>query len=159
MKINKEYINEYRKIMQTTNLQRGYQEFIKLFRYLKIYFEKELKEYTFTSNIVENNMDYSYFQFTNKELKVKGLKIVISFVHKEFDYEVWLSGFNRDIQNKYFKILEEKNHKYTLTNDPNRTDYILKTNIISNYDYDNLEDMLKQMKNSVTEFINDLTNL
>ncbi len=84
MEVNKEYINEYKKIMKTTNIQKGYQELIKFFRYLKIYLEKELKEYTFAGNIVENSMDYSYFQFTNKKLKSNGLKIVIAFVHKVF---------------------------------------------------------------------------
>ncbi len=76
---------------------------------------------------------------------------------KYFNYEIWLSGFNRDIQNKYFKILKEKSQKYTLTNNPNKTDYILKTDINSNHDYDNLHELLKQMKVSITEFISDLT--
>lgn len=155
MKVNNEYINEYKEIIQTTELQRGYQEFIKFFRYLRINLEKQFNEYTFTGNIVENGMDYSYFQFTNKKLKSKGLKIVIAFVHKNFSYEVWLSGFNRNIQNEYFNMLVKTHQKYTLTNNPNRTDYILKTNIISNYNYDNLDELLKEMKLSITKFIND----
>lgn len=159
MKVNKEYIKSYKEIIQTTDLQRGYQEFIKFFRYLRIYLEKEFKEYTFTGNIVENNMDYSYFQFTNKELKIKGLKIVIAFVHNKFNYEVWLSGFNRNIQNEYFNTLKNKHQNYILTNNPNRTDYILKANIIANYDYDNLDELLKEMKTSIAEFINDLKTL
>ncbi len=40
--ININYIEEYKNIMKNTNLQKGYQEIIKLFRYLKIYFEKEM---------------------------------------------------------------------------------------------------------------------
>ena len=33
--INTKYIEEYKKIIQTTNLQRGYQELIKFFRHLR----------------------------------------------------------------------------------------------------------------------------
>lgn len=153
MKINGDYIKEYRSILQTTNLQKGYQEFVKFFRYLKTYLEKEMQEYTFTNNIVENNMDYSYFQFTNQELKSSGLKIVIAFVHRDFDYEVWLSGINRKIQNNYYGHLKSKPQKYTLTDNPNRTDYILKTKIIENCNYDDLEQLLFQMKINIADFI------
>ena len=82
--INTNYIEEYKKIIQTTNLQKGYQEIIKFFRYLRNYLQKEMNDFYFTGNIVENNMDYSYFQFTNENLKKKGLKIVFVFLHKEF---------------------------------------------------------------------------
>lgn len=156
MDINGKFIDEYKEIMQNTNLQRGYQEFIKFFRYLRIYLEKETMGFTFTGNIVENNMDYSYFQFTNNELKTKGLKIVIVFVHKDFNYEIWLSGINRNIQNKYFDDLKKSKKQYALTDNPNRTDYILKTNIIANYDYDNLDKLLNEMKTSINEFIDNI---
>lgn len=102
MKTNGNYIMEYKNIIQSTNLKKGYQEFIKFFRYLRAYLAKELKDYNFTSNIVENNMDYSYFQFTNQKLKAKGLKIVVAFDHQKFIYEVWLSGINRKVQTAYY---------------------------------------------------------
>lgn len=86
--INIEYISEYKEIIKNTNLQKGYQEFIKVFKYLRVNLEKEMPDFKFTGNIVENNMDYSYFQFTNNQLKEKGLKIVFTFVHKTFTYEI-----------------------------------------------------------------------
>ena len=153
MKINKDYINDYKDIIKTTNLQKGYQEFIKFFRYLKIYLEKELNNYYFTGNIVENNMDYSYFQFTNKELKSRGLKIVIAFIHQDFNYEVWLSGINRNIQNKYYNEVQNKLQKYVITSNPNRTDYIIKSTLVNNPDYDDLDKLLLEIKTNIAEFI------
>ena len=44
--INKNYIEEYKKIIQTTNLQKGYQEIIKFFRYLRNYLQKEMNDFT-----------------------------------------------------------------------------------------------------------------
>ncbi len=153
MKINKDYINDYKDIIKNTNLQKGYQEFIKFFRYLKIYLEKELNNYYFTGNIVENNMDYSYFQFTNKELKSRGLKIVIAFIHQDFNYEVWLSGINRNIQNKYYNEVQNKLQKYVITSNPNRTDYIIKSTLVNNPDYDDLDKLLLEIKTNIAEFI------
>ena len=66
MIINKKYINDYKELIRTTNLQKGYQEFIKFFRYLRSYLEKEFSGYAFSGSIVENAMDYSYFQFTQQ---------------------------------------------------------------------------------------------
>ncbi len=59
MKINANYINEYKKLIQSTNLQKGYQEFVKFFRGLRTYLSGNMSDYKFTGNIVENNMDYS----------------------------------------------------------------------------------------------------
>ncbi len=156
IKINSNYISDYKKIIQTTNLQNGYQEFIKFFRYLRTYLEKEMSEYIFTSNIIENNMDYSYFQFTSKKLKSKNLKIVIAFIHQKFDYEIWLSGINRKTQNYYYDNLKNEVLKYNLTNNPNKTDYILRTKILNECDYNNIELTVGEIKLSIEDFINNI---
>lgn len=134
--------------------KKGYQEFIKFFRYLRIYLEQALPEYEFTSNITENNMDYSYFQFTNRELKAKGIKYVVAFVHLSFNYEVWLSGFNRKIQKElYSKIKNQKPNNYLLTDNPNSTDYVLKNLIVENCDYNELDQLLHEMKSGIVKFL------
>ncbi len=157
IEINSKYINDYKNIVQTTNLQNGYQEFIKFFRYLRTYLEKEMNNYDFTNNIVENNMDYSYFQFTNQNLKSRNLKIVIAFIHKKFKYEIWLSGINRKVQLNYFEFLKEKSLLYILTNNPNKTDYILKSEISGIYNYDDLEQLLIRIKVSIEEFVRNIS--
>ncbi len=153
MKINGKYIDEYKRIIQTTDLQKGYQEFIGFFRYLRIYLEQDMPEYEFTNSIVENNMDYSYFQFTNGKLKAKGLKYVISFVHLTFDYEIWLSGMNRKVQKELHNRLKDQQQKYRLTDNPNRTDFVLKNRIIDSCDYNDLDFLLSEMKTNIVDFI------
>ena len=71
MKINSNFINEYKKLVKSTNLQKGYQEFIKFFKGLRSYLSGNMTEYKFKANIVENNMDYSYFQFIGSKLQSK----------------------------------------------------------------------------------------
>jgi hypothetical protein len=152
MKINSAYINEYKKILQSTNLQRGYQEFVKFFRGFRAYLADHLSEYKFTGNIVENNMDYSYFQFSKDDLQSKGLKYVIAFTHHRFEYEIWLSGMNRKIQINYHSQLSKANHKYAMSPDPKRFDYILKEKLFDEVNYDNCEELFDTAINHIKAF-------
>lgn len=95
---NLNLLNAYRDLLLTTNLQEAYQEFIRLFRYLRSTLERQLPDYRFQSSISENAMEYAYFSFTNSMLKEMRLKLSVVFVHKTFQLEVWLSGVNRTIQ-------------------------------------------------------------
>jgi hypothetical protein len=123
---------------------------------LRTYLQKELPEFSFTGNIVENNMDYSYFQFTNEALKSRALKIVIAFVHGEFTYQIWLSGMNRETQRKHYEELKKKDHPYTLTNNPDKTDYILKAELIGEPNYNDIEGLMKTIKVNAVEFIHNV---
>jgi hypothetical protein len=156
---NGDYISEYKRLIQTTNLQKGYQEFVKFFRQLRTFLQNELPEYAFTGNIVENNMDYSYFQFTDEYLKSKGLKIVIAFVHADFDFQIWLSGMNRKIQSEQYEILKSKQHPFALTENPNKTDYILKMKLIDDCNYNDVEGQFIIMKDNTVGFIRDIKRL
>lgn len=158
MKFNRDLLNEYKTLLQTTDLIEAYQEFIKLFRFLRIELEKTMTEYRFQGNIAENGMDYSYFLFWNEELKSKGLKIAVVFVHRDFRFEVWVSGFNRKYQSKYYDILKDKEIPFELTSSPTKTDYILRVpadiSDISNGDY--VVEKIKSISDELLIFIKHL---
>ena len=61
--------------MQTTNIQESYQEIIKFIKHIRANLVIQMDDYDFSSKVVENQMDFSYFQATKKALKEKGLKI------------------------------------------------------------------------------------
>lgn len=48
MKFNSAYLKDYERLMKNTNLQKGYQEFCKLFRYIKIKLEKAYPTFPFS---------------------------------------------------------------------------------------------------------------
>lgn len=157
MKFNIELLNDYRRLIQTTNLQESYQEFIALFRYIRVEMEKQLPEYKFQGNIAENSMDYSYFQFTNDELKKKGLKIAVVFVHRDFQFEIWLSGFNRSIQCQYCKIWSNAIVPFELTDNPKKQDYILRIPCRDNLDLADGSCVVLELKKTIfnlLEFLN-----
>lgn len=158
MKINFAYINEYKTLIQTTQIQRDYQELIKFFRLLRTQLSAQMPEYKFTSNIVENAMDYAYFQFTNTELHAKGLKIVIVFVHKTCLFEIWLSGLNRKIQNDFHNKLSSKKISYELSNDPNKFDYIAKLALVDDSNFDDIKKITQNIKINTNQFIKSVEN-
>lgn len=146
MNFDVDLLSEYKELLQTTNLRESYQEFIKLFRYIRVALEKSMPEYKFQGNIVENGMDYSYFLFTNKNLKEKGLKMAVVFAHSNFQFEVWLSGYNRNYQSKYYDLLKGKNIPFELTDNPTRKDYILRVKLEESVDLSDESLLIKEIK-------------
>ena len=119
-------LETYRTLLQTTDLQKAYQEFVRLFRFLKNELERQLPNFRFQSNITENAMDYAYFSFTNPALKEKGLKLVVAFDHRNFRLEVWLSGVNRTAQCRWVERWNACPPPMELTPDPNHTDFVVR---------------------------------
>jgi len=153
MNFNRQALNAYKKLIETTDLQEGYQEFIKLFRFLRTELKKELPAYDFSGQIVENNMDFAYFQLTDSELKAKGIKIQVVFVHKIFRFEVWVSGYNRKIQCAYYEKLKTQTIPYVLNNNPNQVDYIIKKPLNESLDLGDGFGVLNVIKASVLESV------
>ena len=153
MKFDSDLLLTYKRLLQTTELEKSYQEFVRLFRYLRIELEKQLTDCKFQGAVVENAMDYSYFQFTNGSLKKKGLKLAVAFVHRDFRFEVWLSGFNRKYQSRYFELLKNKQQPFSLTDDPKRTDYILRILLDTNMDLSDGERVLAEVSAAALELL------
>lgn len=119
-------LDTYRTLLQTTELQKAYQEFIRLFRFLRNELERQMPDFRFQSSITENAMDYAYFSFTNPALKEKGLKLVVAFDHKDFQLEVWLSGVNRTAQCRWAEHWNACPSHIELTRDPTHTDFVVR---------------------------------
>ena len=126
MKFDSSLLKTYRTLLETTDLQRAYQEFIRLFRYLRGELERQLTDCRFQSGISENAMDYAYFSFTNQTLRECGLKLAVAFVYKDFQLEVWLSGVNRDAQRRWASQLKNCPRPVEAAADPAHTDYLLR---------------------------------
>lgn len=126
MNFDSTLLETYRTLLQTTDLQNAYQEFIRLFRFLRNKLERQMPDFRFQSSITENAMDYAYFSFTDPGLKEKGLKLVVVFDHKNFRLEVWLSGVNRTAQCRWAKHWRACPSPMELTQEPNRTDFVVR---------------------------------
>lgn len=119
-------LETYRTLLQTTDLQKAYQEFIRLFRFLRNELERQMPDFRFQSSITENAMDYAYFSFADPGLKENGLKLVVVFDHRNFRLEVWLSGVNRTAQCRWAEQWSVCPPPMELTQDPNHTDFVIR---------------------------------
>lgn len=85
---------------------------------------------SFSSRAILRKMPWiipTFFQFTSQALKSRGLKIAVVFLHRQFRLEVWLSGVNRSSQKRWFPLLATKDCPFLRTENPERSDYILRT--------------------------------
>ncbi len=153
MEFDAKKIEVYKELLLTTQLQAGYQEFIKLLRYIRILLENELDSYEFSKSVVENHMEFSYFQLFNKELKEKGLKVQVVFVHKEFQFEVWVSGYNRKIQCAYYNQLRDVQSIYLLNDNPMKVNYIFKACLSNELDISNADLLISLLKEEILNII------
>lgn len=142
---------EYKHILETTTVQQGYQQVIQLIKYISAELEKELPEYTFMGRVVENQMDFSYFQATRESLKESGLKVQVVFIHSTCKFEVWISGYNRKIQSRYYKMLCNSECPFEVCSDPERNDFILKAPVEKEITTDTPEAIIAEIKGKVTE--------
>ncbi|HOZ88723.1 MAG TPA: hypothetical protein PK737_00615, partial [Bacilli bacterium] len=67
--------------------------------------------------------------------------------------EVWLSGINRKVLTAYYYQIKDQKQSYTLSDNPNKTDYIIKNEIIVKHNYNELEQFLKSFKDNIINFI------
>lgn len=149
MEFNDNLFLEYKNLLETTNIQECYQHVIKFINYLYLKLKNELNMYSFSSKVIENKMNFSYFQLTNQKLKELGLKIQVIFMHETCRFEIWLSGYNRKIQNKYYKIFNTIEFPFQLCINPNKDDYIIKLLINENLTVANIEKVIFEIKDRI----------
>lgn len=152
-----ESMNEYKKQLNRGYIQEAYQGLMVFFRGLRANFMKIYPEYPVSGSIYYGYMDMTYFSLFPESLKRRKLKIAIVFIHDTFKFEVWLSGSNRNVQTKYWKLLKESDwHKYHLASNPRAVDYVLDHILINNPDFSDLDSITRQIERGTLEFIRDV---
>ena len=151
MQFEQDLFKEYKRITETTNLQKCYQQILKLIRYISSKLEKEMPEYMFMGRVVENQMDFSYFQATTKSLKEAGLKIQVVFMHRTCEFEIWISGYSRKIQCSYYERLRYTECPFEMCATPERNDFIIKTVARKKITTDAPEVIIAEIKRKIVE--------
>lgn len=151
MQFEQDLFGEYKRIIETTDVQKCYQQILKLIRYISSKLEKEMPEYTFMGRVVENQMDFSYFQATKESLKAAGLKIQIVFMHRTCEFEVWISGYNRKIQCSYYERLRHTECPFEICTNPERNDFIIRAVARKTIVTDSPEAIIAEMKRKMAE--------
>jgi hypothetical protein len=150
-------IKEYKQLLVKGNIKTAYTGLMNYLEGLRTSLEKKYPDFYVSGNLQQGCMDYSYFYFFPKTLKQKQLKIVILFVHESFSFEVWLAGYNKAAQAKYWKKFKEANFtKYRMPTTLNGSDSILEQTLVTNADFCDVEVLTKQIESGSLKFIADI---
>jgi hypothetical protein len=153
-------IKEYRQQVAKGAVKTAYAGIIGYLEDLRLHLEKKYPNFYVSSSVQPGCMDNSYFYFSPKTLKQQKLKIVILFVHDSFRFEVWLAGYNKTVQEKYWKKFKDTGFsKYRMPSTLNGADSIVEHTLVDNADFSNLQALRKQIEDGTLRFIEDIEGL
>ena len=152
-----ESMEEFRRQLENGAIQEAYQGLMQYVRDLRTHFKVAYPQYPVSGSIYYGYMDMTTFSLFPESLKRRGLKVAIVFVYDSFRFEVWLSGSNRKIQSEYWALFKGSDwHKYDLSSDPKREDYVMGHILDGNPDFGDLDTLTGQIERGTLEFIKDV---
>jgi hypothetical protein len=151
-----ECMQEYRKQLEQGAIQQAYQGLMGYMRDLRTRFEMKYPDH-FVSGIYYGYMDMTYFAFVPKALQDRKLKAAIVFIHPAFRFEVWLAGYNKQVQSKYWKFFKESGwDQYHLVPTTEGMDSILECALVNDPDFGDLDALTAQIEEGTLKFIQDV---
>ena len=159
MELLNEYIHEYKNQLAKGYIKQAYKGLMEYIMDLRTHFKNKYPEYFVSSSIYFGYMDMSYFAFFPESIKSRMLKIAVVFIHNTCAFEVWLVGYNRNIQKQYWKLFTESNwNKYHISSPAKGVDSIIDHVIVDNPDFSDLDTLTMQIENGTLNFIEDIEN-
>lgn len=154
-----QHIQEYRKQLRKGRIQKAYRGIMSFMLNLRSDFENKYPEHAIGS-IYYGYMDMTYFAFTPAELRNKGLKIAIVYLHEKGAFEIWLAANNRKIQADYINIFNNKKvGEYTISVVSPGVDSIVEAALVTRPDFDAPEELKMQIEMGTMSFTKGIISL
>jgi hypothetical protein len=152
-------MQKYRRQLEKGSIKEAYRGLMDYFNTLRRHFEKKYPDHFVSGSIYQGYMDMTYFSFTPKSLLAKKLKIAIVYLHEEFRFEVWLIGYNKKIQKKYWELIKDLNWmKYSVPPSIKGVDSIIEYILVDNPDFGSLKKLTDEIESRTLVFIGDVEN-
>lgn len=150
-------IREYTNQLNTGRIQEAYRGIMSFMSDLRTYLTERYPNYV-TGSLYFGYMDMTYFAFSPTALRDRKLKIAIVYLHKESRFEVWLGAINRKVQAEYIEFFRLKNiGQYKLSQVSPGVDSILESILSDRPDFDNPEELKKEIERKTIEFAESVT--
>jgi hypothetical protein len=154
-----ENMNEYKKQLEKGAIKAAYRGLMEYLMGLRAHFKNKYPDYCVSGSIYQGYMDMTYFSFFPESLKQRKLKIAIVFLHDTVTFEVWLAGYNKKVQTKYWKLIKDnKWKKYRVPATTKGFDSIIEDVLVDTPDFNDLDSLTKQIENGTLKFIKDVEN-
>jgi len=152
-----EYMKEYRIQLKKGAIQKAYRGLMDYIMDLRTHFKNKYPDYFVSGSIYYGYMDMTYFSFTPESLKQRNLKIAIVFIHDAFKFEVWLGGYNKQVQSKYWKLFKESGwDKYHVVSSTKGVDSIVEYVLVDSPDFSDSDTLTQQIETGTLQFIEDV---
>ncbi len=152
-------MNEYRKQLEKGDIKEAYKGLMEYMMELRSFFKNKYPDYCVSGSIYYGYMDMTYFSFFPESIKLRKLKVAIVFLHDTFRFEVWLAGYNKQVQTKYWKLFKESDwNKYRIPSTIEGIDSIIESILVENPDFRDLDALTKQIERGTLIFIEDIEN-
>ena len=153
-----EYIKEYKKQLEKGVIQKAYRGLMEYIMDLRTQVGKKYPDFT-PGSLYHGYMDMTYFPIFPKLLKSRKLKIALVLIHETIRFEVWLVGYNKQVQEKYWEVFKEVDwNKYRIPANIKSIDSIMEYTLVDNPDFSDLGALTKQIERGILIFINDIAN-
>ena len=153
MKALNQLIDEYTQQLQQGEIQAAYKGIIDFVGKLRAAFIKRFPLYDISS-IYQGYMDMTYFSLSSNQLKDRGLKIAVVYLHESGAFEVWLSARNREIAKRYESILRSNiSDNISTFHDESNQDAIIEYILTSAPNFDDQAMLIDSLEHGVYSFI------
>ena len=150
-------MNEYREQLKKGVINKAYKGLMEYIMALKTHLKNKYPDYFVSGTIYYGYMDMTYFSFFPRSIKERHLKIAIVFIHETFRFEVWLAGYNKQVQTRTWKLFKESGwNQYPIVSTPKNVDSILEHILVENPDFNHLDTLTKQIEKGTIQFIRDI---
>lgn len=134
-----------------------YHQLINYMKELRLFFQKEYDTIFKLGKIYQGDPNFSYFSLTTEELKKQKLKFVIILNHKELYFSICLSGQNKSIRKKYWKIFKGSDwNKYHLAESIDDSLSIIDQTIVEEPNFNNKRNLTEKIEKESMQFIKEL---
>jgi hypothetical protein len=124
---------------------------------LKMHLKNKYPDFVVPGSLYSGYMDMTYFSFFPESFKNRGLKIAIVFLHEAFRFEVWLAGYNKPVQARYWKLFKESGwNPYHLVSTTKGADSILEHVLVADPDFRDVDALTAQIERETLKFIRDV---
>ena len=152
-----EYMDDYRKQMEKGEIQAAYKGLMEYIMGLRTHLKTKYPDYSVSGSIYYGYMDMTYFSFFPESFKQRGLKVAIVFIHETCRFEIWLAGYNKQVQAKYWMLFKESGwNNYQIVSTIEGADSIIEYRLTGNPDFNELDALTKQIEDAALRFIKDI---
>ncbi|MFZ5916052.1 MAG: DUF7000 family protein [Chloroflexota bacterium] len=146
-------MNDFRGQLRTGSVQKAYRALLGYMMDLRTHFKNRYPGYSI-SGFYQGYMDMSYFAIVPPSLKHRNLKVAIVFNYKAFRFEAWLSGSNRQVQQKYWELFSDSQWTgYRVATPAKGVDSIVECDLVEDLDFGDLDGLTASIEEKTIGFI------